>query len=251
MAFTSDVELKIPFSELTFILPEQRVKFFHQLMNDYKVYVPSLKLIYAYLHWGDDSKKTKEVTIHRNNNFDDIPVVDINPDEKATVIDKYALDPNYLNGIKDAANKGIVEEDDKNKSLSYEDSEFSKRKDGETIEVPVFDQPCMIDYVFIFTVTVSGVETVFIDAPYIYSKRSLPGYRYCMRENKQRDFFIVATDEMTRIPRKLFNEFITEMCHLSLDKDSPQFWKKEESYDSLIQNLVGLNLRYIRKRGGR
>lgn len=247
MAFTSDVELRIPFPELTHILPEQRVKFFQRLIEDYKAYVPSLKLIYAYLHWGDDTNKTKEVVIHRNDNFDDITVLG-KPEEKVVVVDSHALDPRYLNGIKDAANRGIKDADDKNLSLSYEDTEFSKKQDGETVEVPVFDQPCMIDYVFIFTITVNGVETVFIDAPYIYSKRSLPGYRYCMREKKQREFFILATDEMTRIPRVRFNEFITEMCHLSLDQKSDKYWKKAENYDSLIQNLVGLNLRYIRSR---
>ena len=52
MKYEYDHEIDIPFEEKTFILPQPRIKLFENLIENYKVFCPELKLIYAFLNFN-------------------------------------------------------------------------------------------------------------------------------------------------------------------------------------------------------
>ena len=51
MKFEFEHEIQVPFEEKTFILPQPRIKLFQNLIENYKVFCPELKLIYAFLNY--------------------------------------------------------------------------------------------------------------------------------------------------------------------------------------------------------
>ena len=52
MKYEYEHEIDIPFEEKTFILPQPRIKLFENLIENYKVFCPELKLIYAFLNFN-------------------------------------------------------------------------------------------------------------------------------------------------------------------------------------------------------
>ena len=52
MKFEFEHEIQVPFEEKTFILPQPRIKLFQNLIENYKVFCPELKLIYAFLNFN-------------------------------------------------------------------------------------------------------------------------------------------------------------------------------------------------------
>ena len=54
MKFEFEHEIQVPFEEKTFILPQPRIKLFQNLIENYKVFCPELKLIYAFLNFNSN-----------------------------------------------------------------------------------------------------------------------------------------------------------------------------------------------------
>lgn len=234
MAFVSDHDFKVPINELLYIVPDSRKKIFLRLIQDYKTMIPSLKCICANLCWGVPDNKMKIVDKEETFNQNSMTI----PEDTTN---KLAYDIDYIRGVKAYESQ----KDPDFKGLSIDDA-FASNTEGK-LEIPVFDQPCQVDYYLIFSGISAGREVIFIDLPFVYSKRSIPAYRYCIREHKERDFFVNAIEEMARIPRQKFNEFIEMMAKLSLDKDDPLYWKKPENSDQLMKYLVDLQLRYVKR----
>ena len=52
MKYEYENEIKIPLEEKTFILPQPRIKLFQNLLENYKIFCPEIKLIYSYLNFN-------------------------------------------------------------------------------------------------------------------------------------------------------------------------------------------------------
>lgn len=159
MKYTFEHEIEVPFEEKVFILPEPRIKLFHNLIENYKVYCPQLKMIYACMNYNPDLK---------------------------------------------------------------------------------------VDYLLIFTATVNGVPVVFWDCPFLYSNRAIPAYRYICRNGLHEQYFTFCMESICRTIKKKFDEFIESgLCGLSLDKNSPLYWKKPENSNKLIEAVTELSMEYV------
>ena len=52
-----------------------------------------------------------------------------------------------------------------------------------------FDSELKIDYIVIFEATFKGKKFILWDAPYIYTPRCVPAYRYVVKNNLHKEFF--------------------------------------------------------------
>lgn len=106
-----------------------------------------------------------------------------------------------------------------------------------------------VDYLLIFKAMSDDnrVSLILFETPYLYSDRTLPGYRYCLRNNLLDDFFQESTDQMPRLSRGRFNEYITTMLELSMNKESPEYWRAPGNASKLGKGLVDLSVIYTRK----
>ena len=163
MKFEFEHEIQVPFEEKTFILPQPRIKLFQNLIENYKVFCPELKLIYAFLNFNSK-----------------------NP----------------------------------------------------------------IDYLLIFTGTSKGEKLILWDAPYLYSNKTIPAYRYICKHNLYEQFFKFIEESLCRMSFIRFKEFIpSTLCGLSLDENDPKYWKNPENADTLLESMADLALQYTPQPG--
>lgn len=105
-----------------------------------------------------------------------------------------------------------------------------------------------VDYVLMFkSKDESGKDVLYIEIPFLYSDRAVPGYRYCVRNKILDDFFYEALHLMTKISYDRFVEFLNIMLELSVVEDSPLYWKREENIDKFTKGLIELSSRYAKK----
>lgn len=163
MKYTYDHELQIPFEEKTFILPQPRIKLFENLIANFKIFCPELKLIYAFLN---------------------------------------------------------------------------------------FNSKTPIDYLLIFIGTSKGKKVLLWEAPYLYSNKTIPAYRYICKNNLFEQFFKYVEESLCRMTYSKFEEFIPcNLCGLSLDPNSDKYWKKQENADTLLASMAELSLQYTPQPG--
>lgn len=107
-----------------------------------------------------------------------------------------------------------------------------------------FNSETPVDYLVIFTAEIHGVETALWLMPYLYTSRTLPGYRYVVQHNLYEDFFKDCYMHMIKIPKNKFDEFIVDGCNLSLKKEDPNYWKNPEHGNLLLKNMASMSLLY-------
>lgn len=224
MIFSDEDEISIPKEELKYVEPQSRIKLFNHLLSTIKKMVPDLKLIYAYLNWDYDENEEKEIVVNRKIESAYNPKIiysenDVNNPAKNPDIDKQRLE-----------------------ALS------SELKNMHTMNIKVHDQPCYIDYMLFFNFSVIGKDNqnqdaIFFTCPYISTIYSIPGYRYAIRTEKIDSWMNTFIKTMPRIQLCKFNEFITNMCELSLNKNDNNYWKNPENAKVLIPYIIELCLR--------
>lgn len=148
-----------PMDERTFIYPEARAKLFYNLVENYKVYFPNLKIIYAALN---------------------------------------------------------------------------------------FDSKLKVDYLLIFYANIDDQSMVLWDAPFMYTNRSIPSYRYAVKNNLHEEFFRECSFHFCKVKQDKFLEYITsDYCeNLSTKVGDPKYWKLPENSHSLISGMADLSLQY-------
>lgn len=202
-----DYELKIPKNELLFVQPETRMKLYSNLLAEYKKRYPELKCIYNVLLWGNINTECKSSKVFVNK----INGRRLTGDRKADYLD------NGKNPI-------VVEE---------------------TIKYPATHQDIAVDYCLIFR---SPYENeMYFELPYIHTNGSIPGYRYCLREDKLDMWFKIILEDMPHISVPLFMEYIEGNLELSLNKEDDLYWKNSTNKAKLISGLIDLQLRYVPK----
>ena len=90
-------------------------------------------------------------------------------------------------------------------------------------------------------------KIIIMDAPTIFSDRSLAGWTLAVENNNIKGYFDYMLDKALRIDESKFYEFIVNMAMLSLDPKNELYWKKVENTDKLIHDLEELYARYNKK----
>lgn len=225
MFMSDEDEIVIPKEELKYVDPQSRVKLFNHLLQTIRNMVPDLKLIYAYLHWDYDENEEKEIVVNKKIESAYNPRIIYSKDDINNPNSNPNIDTLRMNALS------------------------SHLKNMHTLSIKVHDQPCYIDYMLFFKYTTineynkQSQDAVFFTSPYISTNYSIPGYRYAVRTEQIDIWMDTFIKTMPRVQLSKFNEFITNMCELSLDKESDKFWKKSENAKILIPSVIELYMR--------
>ena len=158
--FNDEKEIDIPMEERLMIYPKQRQQLFLNLVENYKIFCPNLKMIYAALN---------------------------------------------------------------------------------------FDSELKIDYLVVFESTIKGKPFIIWDSPFAYTNRSIPSYRYIVKNKMHKEFFEMCLNHMCQMERDKFIQFInSSLCgNLNTNSNSPQYWKLPDNSNELMKGMSGLGLLYV------
>lgn len=92
---------------------------------------------------------------------------------------------------------------------------------------------------------------IIMDAPMIFSDRSLAGWTIAVEEGNIEGYFAYMFDKALRLDEGRFYEFIQHMALLSLKPDDPLYWKRIENTDALVKDLEELYARYTKRNARR
>ena len=109
-----------------------------------------------------------------------------------------------------------------------------------------YDSSEKMDYLIIFHRELEGQDVILWDCPFLYSNRTIPSYRYAVRNNLHKEFFTECKFHMCQIVQPKFIEFLeSNLCnYLSLDPEDPRFWKLPENCKDLMHGMGELSLQY-------
>ena len=112
-----------------------------------------------------------------------------------------------------------------------------------------FNEDLKVDYLVIFKVMVENREIILWDNPVLYTNRTIPSYRYAIRNNEHQAFFMECRAHFSQISIGKFYEYLqTDHCHnLSLDPKSPNYWKNPNNSEKLISGMSELAIQYTPK----
>ena len=103
-----------------------------------------------------------------------------------------------------------------------------------------------IDYCIVFRgVNKEGRKFVLWDCPYLYCNRTIPSYRYAVKNSLHKEFFDECVFHLSQIPQGNFLEFVeSNICDLSLDPKDPKFWKRNENAPVFMKAMRDLAAEY-------
>lgn len=106
-----------------------------------------------------------------------------------------------------------------------------------------FDKELKVDYLIIYQIN----RFILWDNPFIYTERSIPGYRYIIKHNMYKEFFIECRRSFSQISIDKFFEFIgSNLCgNLSQNPKSPDYWKDPNNAPKLIKGMVDMSMQYV------
>lgn len=107
----------------------------------------------------------------------------------------------------------------------------------------------MTDYLIIYQARNDDDTTdiIFYDAVPIWAERCTPAFMYYRRQKKMNNFFQFGLDEMVRISKPRFYEYLTNVLDLSLDKEDQNYWKKPDFTFDVCKGLMDLSMEYRKK----
>lgn len=108
------------------------------------------------------------------------------------------------------------------------------------------DNELIADYAAVFSVrnSMDTMDLVIYLIPPAYTELSTPGYRYCRVNKMAFKWYQFGIDHMVTLTKQNFYGFITETLQLSLDKNSPGYWKRPENYFVVLTGLMDLSHLY-------
>lgn len=109
-----------------------------------------------------------------------------------------------------------------------------------------FDSEIKIDYLIIFHTVYEEREIVLWDAPFLYSNRAIPAYRYAVKKSLHDEFFKECRAHLCMIPQERFIEFLKSYIggELSLDPEDERFWKNPNMTQTLMRGMSEMSLQY-------
>lgn len=108
------------------------------------------------------------------------------------------------------------------------------------------DAEKMYDYLIIMQSnhTSMSQKIIIFDFPPIFTERSLPGYRYCVKNGLKEDFFQEVEGRMVRLFYTKFVEFIESLRLTMNEKDEENYWLNKDKLPLVLEALFDLSLRY-------
>lgn len=133
-------------------------------------------------------------------------------------------------------------------------SEYEKRVPAFKLKYAAlnYKSALKIEYLIIFETEINGESIIIYDAPYLYTTRSIPGYRYCKREDKLEDWFHEAVHFMCRLTKSRFIEFL-ESNELDFRKnlnEPTKYWKDPANLEKMLEQCAEMHLQYKSTSGG-
>lgn len=109
-----------------------------------------------------------------------------------------------------------------------------------------YNSELKIDYLVVFETITEGKQIILWDAPYIYTSRCIPAYRYVVQNNLHKEFFNSCAMHFSQIDIVKFIEFLnSDLCgNLSIDTKDPTYWKNPENANVLMKGMSELSLLY-------
>ena len=110
-----------------------------------------------------------------------------------------------------------------------------------------FNSELKIDYLVIFETQKNGKTFILWDAPFMYTNRAIPAYRYAVVNNLYKDYFDTCMGHFCQMEKDKFFEFLhSDLCgNLSINENSPLFWKSHENSYALLKGMSELSLMYV------
>ena len=107
-----------------------------------------------------------------------------------------------------------------------------------------FDKELKVDYMVIFQAQQKGTNLILWDAPYAFTNRAIPAYRYAVKTNQHQAFFRECMKKFCQMEEQKFRQFLqSPNCgNLSLSSKSPKYWKLPENSHSLIEGMCEIGL---------
>lgn len=109
-----------------------------------------------------------------------------------------------------------------------------------------YDSSLKIDYLVIFHRILENQDVILWDCPFLYSNRTIPSYRYAVKNQLHKEFFQECKFHLCQIVQYRFIEFLESgLCNeLSVKSDNPRFWKDPRNIGDLMKGMSELSLQY-------
>lgn len=110
-----------------------------------------------------------------------------------------------------------------------------------------FDSELKIDYLVMFESVQKGKTFIIWDSPFMYTNRSIPAYRYVVKNNMHDKFFESCTNHFCQMERDKFIEFLnSDLCgNLTTDPKDTDYWKLANNSHRLMKGMSEMALMYI------
>lgn len=110
-----------------------------------------------------------------------------------------------------------------------------------------FDSALKIDYLVIFESERKGKSFILWDSPFTYTNRSVPSYRYVVKNNLHNDFFETCKSHFCQMDRDKFFDFLRSDLggNLSSNPEDPSYWKSPTNAHILMKGMSEMGLLYI------
>lgn len=110
-----------------------------------------------------------------------------------------------------------------------------------------FNSELKIEYLVIFEVTIKNKPFILWDAPFIYTNRAIPAYRYAVVNNLHKEYFDTCVSHLCQMSKDKFYEFLnSSLCgNLSLNENDSKYWKSPNNLYALLKGMSELSLLYI------
>jgi len=90
-----------------------------------------------------------------------------------------------------------------------------------------------------------GHEIILIETPIRYSDKCIASFVACKKANKLEDYYYETMKLSCRLTAKSFNEYIENMCDLSTDASSANYWKLTKGVNIILEKFADISMRYI------
>lgn len=109
-----------------------------------------------------------------------------------------------------------------------------------------YNSELKVDYIVIFESISKNKKVIVWDAPFLYTNRAIPAYRYAVKTNNFKGFFDSAVMHFAVMPYSNFFSFVqSKFCNfLTLRETDDKYWKNPKNMNDLIKGVVDCGMQY-------
>lgn len=102
-----------------------------------------------------------------------------------------------------------------------------------------WDEELNLDYLILFKANNrQNKKFILYDMVSFGNMRSIPGFRYCVLNDKSKDFFVKGFKNMVPLEEDQFASIMIDTLGLSFNHSDANYWKKCESISKMIPHLT-------------